>query len=218
MNPTRILIVDDEKYNLLCLKTHFRREGYEVVTAQSGSAALEAVQRHDFDMLLLDINMPDMSGIEVTRKLKADPQYAHLPIILVTANTDLQNKIEGLQAGAIDYITKPYAFEEMLQRIKTHLALIERERHKVLQEMAGATAHELAQPLSRAIGNLQLILAHPEEAGEGRIVVEVSELEEIDRSLRKASEVLHKIQKVKTYKTMPYVGDSQIIDLEKASK
>ncbi|RME56872.1 MAG: response regulator [Deltaproteobacteria bacterium] len=218
MSPTRILIVDDEKYNLLCLKTHFQREGYEVVTAQSGTAALEVLTREHFDMLLLDINMPDMSGIEITRKLKASPQYAHLPIILVTANSDLHNKIEGLQAGAIDYITKPYAFEEMLQRIKTHLALIERERHKVLQEMAGATAHELAQPLSRAIGNLQLILAHPKKAGEGQIVVEVAELEEIHRSLRQASEILHKIQKVKKYKTMPYVGDSQIIDLEKASK
>ena len=115
----KILVVDD-KENILELATlYLKNEGYEVITAADGKAALEAIKKHEPDLVLLDIMLPQMDGWEVCRKLRQEGNM--VPIIMVTARTDDVDKIVGLELGADDYVTKPFNPREMIARVKAVL-------------------------------------------------------------------------------------------------
>jgi len=118
-----ILIVDDVPANLDVLSETLSAEGYEVAIATSGERALLQISRMLPDLILLDIQMPDMNGFSVCQNLKADPQTCHIPIIFMTALTDLESKMKGFDLGALDYVTKPFQAREVLARIRTHLQL-----------------------------------------------------------------------------------------------
>ncbi|MCB0586445.1 MAG: response regulator, partial [Phaeodactylibacter sp.] len=123
-NTTRILIVDDEPVNLKVLENHLRLQGFVVEKAGNGSQALEIIQRSKpFDLVILDIMMPKMSGYEVCKKIRESYPPSNLPIVLLTAKNRVADLVEGFQAGANDYITKPFSRDELLSRIRTHLNL-----------------------------------------------------------------------------------------------
>ena len=113
----RILAVDDNLVNLKVVSATLDKGGYTVETAQSGPKALELVDHFRPDMILLDINMPDMDGYEVCRRLRKKPSTTAIPIIMLTANDTLEEKIKGFEAGADDYLPKPYQPAELLVRI-----------------------------------------------------------------------------------------------------
>jgi diguanylate cyclase (GGDEF)-like protein/PAS domain S-box-containing protein len=119
--PDSILIVDDEQMNLDMLSRRLRRSGFSVEVAMSGAAALEMVLLQTFDLILLDQMMPEISGAEVLRRLRADFTAAVLPIIMVTAVAESEKIAEALAAGANDYITKPIDFKVALARIQSQL-------------------------------------------------------------------------------------------------
>ncbi len=125
MNPPKptILIVDDVPENLQVLAGHLVGAGHEVISAVSGPRALEILARRRVDLVLLDIMMPDMDGFEVCRGLKANPKTADIPIMFITARADSEDVVDGLQLGAVDYITKPFKLLELLARVRTHLEL-----------------------------------------------------------------------------------------------
>jgi DNA-binding response OmpR family regulator len=115
---TRILLVDDEQSILTLLSYPLRQDGYEVVRASSGAEALERFAELDFDLVVLDVMMPNIDGLEVTRRMRAT---STVPIIMLTAKTEEIDKVLGLELGADDYITKPFSIREFRSRVKAAL-------------------------------------------------------------------------------------------------
>jgi two-component system cell cycle response regulator len=135
----RILVVDDHEDNIELLRARLEARGYEVEGASDGQAALDAVKRVCPDLILLDVMMPKMDGIEVVRRLKANADLPFIPVIMQTALDSTENKVEGLDAGADDYITKPINFAELEARVNSLL------RIKSLQSDLAARERELSE-------------------------------------------------------------------------
>jgi DNA-binding response OmpR family regulator len=123
--PTRILLVDDEQAILTLLSYPLRKEGYEVVRAADGQEALARFSESAFDLVVLDVMMPKLDGLEVCRRLRAK---SSVPIIMLTAKAEEIDKVLGLELGADDYITKPFSMREFRSRIKASLRRAEMSR------------------------------------------------------------------------------------------
>ncbi len=121
MSSTRILIVEDEAAIRTMVAFNLRRAGFEVDQSEDGSSAREAIANSPPDLILMDWMLPDISGIELTRTLRRDQNLKDLPIIMLTARTQEQDKIVGLDSGADDYVTKPFSPRELVSRIKAVL-------------------------------------------------------------------------------------------------
>jgi sigma-B regulation protein RsbU (phosphoserine phosphatase) len=121
--PASILIVDDTPANLQVLAGMLKDRGYRVRPVPSGRLALAAAQRDPPDLILLDINMPDMNGYQVCEHLKADGMLKGIPIIFISALTEQLDKVKAFATGGVDYITKPFQMEELHARVETHLKL-----------------------------------------------------------------------------------------------
>lgn len=118
-----ILIVDDTPANLRLLSTMLSKQGYQVRPAPNGTLALRSAQAAPPDLILLDINMPDINGYEVCRLLKSDETTRQVPVIFISALGEIDDKMRAFHVGGVDYITKPFQLEEVLARVKTHLTL-----------------------------------------------------------------------------------------------
>jgi putative two-component system response regulator len=118
-----ILIIDDKVENIKLLNSFLEKEGYKLRNALDGETAILSVKVKKPDLIILDINMPKMNGFEVCKRLKADKDTASVPIMFISALNDLESKINAFNLGGIDYIIKPFASEEVLARVKTHLEL-----------------------------------------------------------------------------------------------
>ncbi len=172
-----ILIVDDYPKNLQILGNILRGNNYRTAFAKSGPIALESIKEEKPDIILLDIMMPEMDGFEVCARLKKNPETADIPVIFVTALSDMDKKIEAFKAGGVDYILKPIQQEEVFERIKTHLlirsqkqellALNERLRdsneelqniNRTKDKLFSIIGHDLRGPLSNINNLLKLIL------------------------------------------------------------
>jgi two-component system, cell cycle response regulator len=121
--PTRILVVDDHPDNVEILDARLSSRGYVVETATNGQEALDQVQANPPHLILCDVMMPVMDGYEVSRRIKNDPELPFIPIILVTARDSTADKVEGLEAGADDYLTKPINFPELEARVRSMLRI-----------------------------------------------------------------------------------------------
>ncbi len=132
--PPRLLIVDDEPINLDILQTRLAVHGYEILTATNGEEALTVATTQRPDLILLDVMMPKMDGIDVCRHLKANPALPFMPIILVTAKADSKDVVAGLDAGADEYLTKPVDQAALVARVKSMLRI--KALHDTVQEQA----------------------------------------------------------------------------------
>ena len=132
MTKESVLIVDDNPDNLRLLSRILTKKGYKVRPAPGGSLALKSVQSALPDLILLDIKMPGMDGYEVCRRLKADERTRDIPVLFISGLTEEMDKIKGFSAGGVDYITKPFQYEEVLARVETHVSLA--RMHKRLTE------------------------------------------------------------------------------------
>lgn len=132
--PCRILAVDDVPSNLEILQVRLEAQGYEVITAADGEEALAKIREFEPDLVLLDIMMPKIDGIEVVKRLKRDASLSFLPVILVTAKADTQDVVAGLEAGADDYLTKPFEQAALVARVRSLLRL--KELHDTVQQQA----------------------------------------------------------------------------------
>lgn len=238
LKPPKILIVDDRPENLLSLELLFEDEPVEVIRALSGNEALGLSIKHEFAVVLLDVQMPEMDGFETATLMRSNKKTSKLPIIFVTAINKEKNQIlKGYQAGAVDYIFKPYEPEivkskvnillelynqrKMIERsnktlkeannkiIEQQNALVEEERIKVLLQMAGATAHELNQPLMILLSSIEMIQefeTDPEELNE--------RLKEIKEAGQRIADTVKKIQFVRHDQTKAYPGEGSIIDIQ----
>jgi cyclic di-GMP phosphodiesterase len=132
MSDCTVLVVDDTEANVDILVDALG-ELYDVSVAMDGREAVETVGEEPPDLILLDIMMPEMDGYEVCETLKADERYAKIPIIFLTALTEIENKTKGFKMGAVDYITKPFEITEVQARVKTHLSLVLASRELEMQ-------------------------------------------------------------------------------------
>jgi two-component system phosphate regulon response regulator PhoB len=127
MAQERILLIEDEPDIAEVLQYNLEKEGFQVELARRGDAGLEAVRRDSPDLILLDLMLPGIDGLEVTRLLKRDPATAHLPIVMLTARGEEVDRIVGLELGADDYISKPFSPREVVLRVKAVLRRIQHE-------------------------------------------------------------------------------------------
>lgn len=140
--PKEILLVDDRKENLELLNSFLVQQGYKTRIATSASLALASIDAKLPDLILLDIEMPDINGYEVSQRLKANPSTATIPIIFVSAHNDVEAKVKAFRSGGVDYISKPFANEEVTARVKMHLDL-------------AAYQHQLEQRVEEAVSEIR---------------------------------------------------------------
>lgn len=141
----KILVVDDIPFNVKLLADMMTAEGYNTVTAASGTEALERIKKSCPDLVLLDIKMPGMNGYEVCRRLKENEATRDIPVIFVTAQHEIEDEARGFEAGAVDYITKPVSQPVVIARVRTHLALYNQNR--VLEEKVQQRTVDLREAL-----------------------------------------------------------------------
>jgi len=135
----RILCVDDEPLNLSLLGAMLSPRGYDVVSAVNGPEALEKIQAERIDICLLDVMMPGMDGFEVCRRIKSDDLHRNIPVVMITSYADMENRIRGIEAGAEDFISKPFDSAEVLARIKMLLHV------KSLNDRLNSAYHDMAE-------------------------------------------------------------------------
>jgi signal transduction histidine kinase len=175
----KVLIVDDQSDNLKVLYNTLKTAGYELSLAKTGQQAINHIAEHRPDLILLDITLPDINGLEICRAIKLDETTEKIPVIFISASTDSNYVVKGFEVGCVDYIRKPFVQAEVLARVKTHLTLkclhenLERrvaerteelEKAKVLAETANQAktqflsrmTHEFKTPLNSILGFSQL--------------------------------------------------------------
>ena len=160
----RILVVDDQPANLRVVGMLLSRQGYQVVTADSGPRALEICETDPPDLVLLDMMMPGMDGFQVMEEMRAGAAPPSVPVVFVTAAQDRDLLLRAFDAGAVDYVTKPFLPEELLARVSAHVGLkltrdrlerVARER----EELVNLVAHDLKNPLSSVLFASEMLIS-----------------------------------------------------------
>lgn len=194
---TRILVVEDEESYRDPLTYQLTKEGFDVVAAASGAEALAAFARQPFDVVLLDLMLPEMSGVDVCRELRAS---STVPIIMLTAKDSEVDKVVGLELGADDYVTKPYSFRELLARIRAVLRRIEAQE----EVTAGALV----------AGRIEMDVERHEVRLDGEpIAMPLREFELLELFLRNPDRVLTRAVLIDRIWGADYVGDTKTLDV-----
>ncbi|MEN1760035.1 response regulator transcription factor [Anoxynatronum sibiricum] len=144
--PKNILVVDDEEHILELLKFNLEKAGHQVHMAENGQEALKLLEMHQMDLMVLDLMLPDLDGIEICKRIRASEKYGMLPIIMLTAKSEEIDRILGLELGADDYMTKPFSVKELVVRIKT---VLRRTEHQVGETNALIEWGQLVMDLAR---------------------------------------------------------------------
>ncbi|MFH1995437.1 MAG: response regulator [Candidatus Omnitrophota bacterium] len=174
-DTARILVVDDEQKNVKLLEAYLLPLGYEVMKAGNGREALTIIEKKSVDLMLLDVMMPGMDGFEVTEKLRADERTRLIPVVLVTALKETEDRIRGIKAGCDDFISKPFDKDELLARVRSLLRIktlrdeLEgsyeklKELEKMKDNLTQMIVHDMNNPLMVISGRIQLLKMEAEE-------------------------------------------------------
>lgn len=193
----RILIVEDEIKIARFLELELKHEGYEVILAGDGRLGLEKALKDKVDLIVLDIMLPGLSGIEVCRRVRLESQ---VPIIMLTAKDDVTDKVAGLDMGADDYMTKPFAIEELLARIRVAL---NRKKH---------TAEGKTELLQIEALTLNLT-SHSAFYGEEELILTKKEYELLEYLMRNKNVALTREQLLNNVWDYEYFGDTNVVDV-----
>ncbi len=221
MRLPKILVIDDQPINVQLLKRKLEREGLQVATALSGREGLEKVASEKPDLILLDVMMPDMDGIEICKRLQAQEDTRAIPVIFITARTTKESKLEGLAVGAVDYITKPIDLDETLARVQTQLRFVTINREMVMLQRrleearraatVGAVtegiAHNLNNLLGVAMGHLEILKLSSERPAQVRASVQ-----QIDAALQRIVAMIRQLSTL-VVRARPAVRSARLADL-----
>ncbi|HMQ51502.1 MAG TPA: response regulator [Anaerolineae bacterium] len=149
-----LLIVDDNLKNLKVLLDLLKDHGFDISVARNGEETLERAGRRPPDLILLDVMMPGLDGFETCRRLKANETTREIPIIFMTALTDVESKLKGFEAGGVDYVTKPLEYQEVIARLNTHLTI-----RRLQQDLADKNAELQTknEQLQQALDQVKLL-------------------------------------------------------------
>lgn len=173
--PARILVVDDQETNVQVLGNMLGQLGFEIVPVTCGEDALKRLAARPADLVLLDVLMPGLDGFEVCRRIRAQPTLAEIPIIFLSAADDKSFIVRALEAGGVDYVTKPFNQAELVSRVRTHLALKQaRDRlHNLAEdkdELLGILAHDLKNHLGGMQMSAQLLHDRASQLADNRLL------------------------------------------------
>jgi len=215
-----ILVVDDNIQNVKFLELILKKEGYNVFTALNGEDGLTISRNEKPDLILLDIMLPGMTGLDVLEILKKDEQTLNIPVIIVTAKVSPEEAKQGLQAGAFDYIKKPFERVEIIARIRSalrfrdaQLAIIESEKLSIYAATVVTANHKIKQPLTvikLAISALRRELGKPEfsrQSYEKRI-------DYIESAVEEVNDILNQLKEIQRPQISNYVRDIKMIDID----
>ena len=219
MSGKLILITDDNPVNIEFIKLILEKNRYRTSCATNGEECIQITEKIRPDLILLDISMPKMSGINVCRILKENKEVQHIPIIFVTAHTDNATLKDAFDSGGTDYVRKPINKIELLARIQSALIaqeltlkIVRDEKLKSILEMAGAVCHELNQPLQYIAGATELLLMNLEKKHP-----HFEDLHKIKEQVDRMGAITRKLMGITSYETRDYVGETRIVDLDKSS-
>jgi DNA-binding response OmpR family regulator len=213
----QVLVVEDEPLSQDMLVRRLSSRGMRVATASDGQECLDWLKSNVPDLILLDIQMPRMSGLEVLKRVREQFTHDALPIILVTALGENEDVVRGLEAGANDYVVKPINLPVLLARVGVCLRikydvalLIEAERQRVLISALGESCHRLAQPMTAVSMTLEsMIQEPPRDTEETR-----RQLRQVLQWTREVADVIHKMQKVGTLRPVPFTERMEMFEAE----
>lgn len=218
---TEILIAEDDVTSRTMLAAVFGKWGYQVTSTANGNEAWELLQRDDAPRLLvLDWMMPGIDGLTLCRRLREQDRDAPFYIILLTSKSERENIVEGLDAGADDYIAKPYDNSELRARVNAGARILslqeklrERERLQGVLEMAGAVCHELNQPLHIVLNYTEMVAREVDSADPV-----YGMLQQIQNGVDRIGKLTNQIMHISKYRSRPYLSNGTIIDIEEASR
>ena len=216
----KILVIDDLPENVFILQDRLIQEGYEVLTAYDGHGGIEKAYSTLPDLILLDVMMPDISGFEVCKILVNDERTKHIPIILVTARAGAEDTKEGLEAGAFDYIKKPFNRVELMARVKSALKLSDANQ-QVLQIEKRTTYvativtanHKIKQPLTLLSLSSTAIKKELEKDEISKESI-LNRIKYIDAAIKDISDVLDKLNSITNPELSDYAKDVKMIKVE----
>ena len=217
----RILAVDDSSTITRVVRGIFEPEGIEVLTAATGEEALELLEggEEGIDLVLLDVLLEGMSGIEVCKRVKANPRFQDVPVLMVTGRDAPEDKVVGFEVGAEDYLTKPFHPPELRARVLVHLrirrlqqGMAEDARMATLLATISSVNHEINNPRTAVRGNAELLARSLEKKGDRD---NARRAERIVESVERIGAVIHKLRGAKAVAEKSYLGPRTMLDLDK---
>lgn len=216
----KILVIDDLPENVFLLQDRLENEGYEVITAYEGKSGINKSISEQPDLILLDIMMPDITGLDVCKKLVGNDETSHIPIILVTAKIEAEDIKEGLEAGAFDYIKKPFNRIELLARVKSALKLsdarrqlIDAEKSKLFAATVVTANHKIKQPLTLMSLSAAAIKREINKEVISKDAVE-KRLDYITSAIKEINNILNQLHTIKKPVLSEYVKNIKMIDVD----
>ena len=218
---SKILVIDDLPENVFLLQDRLEREGYEIITSYDGKSGIEKAIKEIPDLILLDVMMPDITGIEVCKALVQNPITSNIPIILVTAKSGAEDTKEGLEAGAFDYIKKPFNRIELLARVhsalklnETHKLLIEAEKKSIFSATVVTTNHKIKQPLTLMSLSATAIKREINKDEISRDTI-LKKLNYIEIAIKEITDILNQLNAIKRPVFSEYIKNIRMVDVPK---
>ena len=200
LDKGKILIVEDEHRIARFLQMELQHEGFEAATEDNGRRAYDRIMQEDYDLILLDVMLPEMDGLTICQRVR---ELSDVPIIMLTARDEIDDKVKGLNIGADDYMTKPFATPELLARI--NVALRKRTRTEVREQSEGEVLR---------VKNLAMYtLRHEVMAGEESVELTKKEYDLLEMLLRNKRNVLTRDQILSDVWGYDYMGDTNVVDV-----
>ncbi len=219
---TIIMVVDDELINLRIVDSMLKNEGFQTLLVQNSGQVTGGVRQKKPDIVLLDVSMPDKDGFTVCREIKSDPEISNTPVLFLSGQTGNEFVVRGLEAGAQDYITKPFSASELIARVETHLKLkimfeklIEAEQVKALNAAMVSQNHELNQLTTSILGQVEILELIMKRSPECQKCLDG--VKAIEKAALEMSGKIEKFTNISRIRYSKYSDKTDMIDLNTSS-